>query len=429
MFVLGMPADRRRGVRIFAAAAALLAVGLSGIVVLIVAQALSPSGAAWRLPFFASLLLCVAAAGVMLWRAFDAYRAEGEKADLLRTYASTVLEGLPAGIVNCDPEGRITFMNRRARETLRLPSPAFPSPFREATASLPFLTPPMERLIEKREEFTSLEVEGSLGGERRVLRLDGRALRDANGSGIGWILQLQDVTEAREQEREILRTEKLAALGSLAAGLAHELKNPLAAVGINLQLLGEAVEQKSDAAKLRKYLGVVAAEADRLNGLLENYLGLARSRPIERAPTELERVLDATLDLVGPECAARGISIVRLSGSANPPSYALDASQIQQALLNLILNAMQATPPGGTITCEIRHGKPYATLAVQDTGPGVPAEDRERIFDLFYTTKKTGSGLGLYLAQRIVFEHGGFIRVESASPGARFVVGLPAGGA
>jgi signal transduction histidine kinase len=147
---------------------------------------------------------------------------------------------------------------------------------------------------------------------------------------------------------------------------------------------------------------------------------------MERSLVDLERILEAVLALVEPECRKQKVAILREGFSASPTRYLLDEGQIQQALLNIIINAIQAMPSGGSLKCLLGRSGAFATIAVEDTGPGIPPEVRSRIFDPFYTTRQGGTGLGLYLTQRIVSEHKGYINVESQGSGTTFTIGLPA---
>jgi len=221
------------------------------------------------------------------------------------------------------------------------------------------------------------------------------------------------------------RTEKLAGLGTLAAGIAHEIKNPLAALSIHEQLLEESLPSPAPQ-KARKYLEVIHSEIHRLRGIVDKYVSFARPNTVERSPVALESVLDAVLALVEPECRKQKIGVFR-EGFLDPPSkYLIDEGQIQQALLNIVINAIQAMEKGGSLKCKLGRAGNFATICVEDTGLGIHPDIRDRIFDPFYTTRQGGTGLGLYLTQRIVSEHKGYINVESNGSGTAFTIGLPA---
>jgi signal transduction histidine kinase len=357
------------------------------------------------------------------------YRAYSETRDRLayvKFYAYDVLQGLSIGVVTSDLSGTITHVNDRARKLAGIGADGPGRPFRDVLGRVPALVRPFEQLIENGTEFSGLDVEVALGDKSATLRLDGRVLRSDTGDRIGLLLQFQDVTHLKYFDQEMRRTEKLAGLGTLAAGIAHEIKNPLAALSINVQLLDEAVGASGGSPKTPKYLGIIQSEISRLQGIVDKYVSFARPSSIERSPAALEGILEGILALVEPECEQRRIAVRREGFSSTPARYLLDEGQIRQAILNIVINALQAMEGGGTLTCRVGRAGAYATIEVIDTGPGIPAGARERMFDLFFTTRQGGTGLGLYLAQRIIAEHKGFIDVNSGPSGTTFLVGLPA---
>ncbi len=343
----------------------------------------------------------------------------------LKSYALDILQSISIGVVTSDLSGLITNVNQRARELAGLAADGLQRDFRDVLSHAPALVEPFDRLIRLGDEFSGIDVEVPLGDKKPVLRLDGRFLHNDAGARIGIILQIQDVSYMKFLDLEMRRTEKLAGLGSLAAGIAHEIKNPLAALSIHEQLLEEAIPAPVPP-KAAKYLAVIRSEIHRLQGIVDKYVSFARPHAVERAPAALETVLGAVLALVEPECRKQGISIIREGFSDSPARYLLDEGQIQQALLNIIINAIQAMEKGGTLKCRLGRAGAFATIAVEDSGTGLRPDVRDRIFDPFYTTRQGGTGLGLYLTQRIVSEHKGFINVESRPAGTTFTVGLPA---
>jgi signal transduction histidine kinase len=233
---------------------------------------------------------------------------------------------------------------------------------------------------------------------------------------------VRDATQAREVEQGVRRSERLAGLETLAAAIAHEIRNPLGAMGIHLQLLEESLGGADE--KARRYLSVVLAETQRLNGIIESFIRFARPRPLEKVRTELGGILDSVLELVKPECDRQNVTVVRESAGRIPP-LVVDGGQVQQALLNLVVNALQAMPSGGTLTVRLAVDSSFVRIDVADSGGGIPAEDVEKVFDLYYTTKKTGLGLGLPIAQKIVADHQGYLTVKSRPGETCFSLGLP----
>jgi nitrogen-specific signal transduction histidine kinase len=366
-----------------------------------------------------------AAALFLLYRAYSETR---DRLSYVKLYAYDILQSISIGVVTSDLGGRITNVNERARELAGIEGDPVQKPFREVLGHVPALVAEFDRLIREGEEFSRVDADVALGGRQWTLRLDGRFLHSDTGDRIGVILQIQDVTHLKFLDLEMRRTEKLAGLGTVAAGIAHEIKNPLAALSIHEQLLEEALEGDPGEAKSAKYLGVIRSEIHRLQGIVDKYVSFSRPRTVERAPVAIETILEAVLALVEPECRKQKISIAREGFSETPNRHLLDEGQIQQALLNIVINAIQAMEKGGSLTCRLGHAGAFATIAIEDTGPGIRPDIRDRIFDPFYTTRQGGTGLGLYLTQRIVSEHKGYIKVDSSSSGTVFTIGLPADG-
>ncbi len=232
-----------------------------------------------------------------------------------------------------------------------------------------------------------------------------------------------------ETQRQLFQSEKLAALGKLSAGIAHEIRNPLTSIKI---LIYSLADEMATEASREKDLAVIEAAIGQVNNIIKQFLDFARPRPPSPEPLDVRAVLEDTLALLVYEMDAQQVSVEKNYGPDLPP-VPMDREQMKQVFLNLLLNAMQAMEGGGAV--KIRTGwkanggdgkRHFAEIAIGDTGPGMPPEIRDKIFEPFFSTKEEGIGLGLPIAQRIVEEHGGEIRVESSpGEGATFTVILP----
>jgi signal transduction histidine kinase len=237
--------------------------------------------------------------------------------------------------------------------------------------------------------------------------------------------QLAHVEERRQLARRARVAEKLAAIGTLTAGLSHEIKNPLNAAALQLAVLERRVRRLGpEAADLLGPLELVQAEVTRLNQILEEFLEFARPRELAKAPVDLEALLVRVTDLLAPQAEQAGVRLV-VDGEA-VPHVSGEPGRLQQAFLNLVLNALEASDEGGEVCIRYRHDGDAVTVAVEDSGPGIAEDVLPRIFEPFFTTKPGGSGLGLPLVHSIVELHDGSIGVERREEGGtRFVVRLP----
>jgi signal transduction histidine kinase len=239
--------------------------------------------------------------------------------------------------------------------------------------------------------------------------------------------ELQRETAERQRlEREAQRTQHFALLGRLAAGLSHEIRNPLAAVFLHMDVLAEELQQPTpeSAAQMTEALAEMRTQLTRLEDLVQDYLTLVRTSQIERTPQDLGAALPAW----GAEWqqVARSQSVLlQLEGLEDLGTVAVHANTLRRALLNLVQNAVDAMPQGGTLTLAGRRTGAQIELQVCDTGCGIPPEQLATMFESLYTTKPGGTGLGLYIVQEIVTAHGGQLTVESVvGQGATFTLTL-----
>lgn len=229
-------------------------------------------------------------------------------------------------------------------------------------------------------------------------------------------------------QRRARESQRLAELGTLTGGLAHEIKNPLSTIQLNLQLLGEDLPDEPSSTRLVNRLNTVQKETSRLRDILDDFLRFAGRMELVRKPTELNRLLEELVDFFSPQAHLQRVRL-RLRPSDGPLVVPADERLLKQAILNLMINALQAMPESGgeMILSAAREGG-IAEIDVIDTGQGMDAQTVGRIFDAYYSTKRAGTGLGLAISRRIVEEHGGQISVTSEiGKGSDFKICLPVG--
>ncbi len=219
------------------------------------------------------------------------------------------------------------------------------------------------------------------------------------------------------------QSDRLSFLGTLAAGLAHEIQNPLGTMKLNLQLLAEEFEEKDRRAHRR--ISTCLDEARRLEEVVQDFLRFARGCDLEKRPTSIQRLLTEVLDFFLPQAHARRIQI-RTTWDEGLPEIEIDPDRTKQAILNLVLNASQAMPEGGELLVRTRREGESVRIDLTDTGEGMTPEVLAKCFNVYYSTKRSGTGLGLPTTRRIVEEHGGSIEIQSESGhGTNVILRLP----
>ncbi len=216
-------------------------------------------------------------------------------------------------------------------------------------------------------------------------------------------------------------------VAQLAGGLAHEIRNPLSTINVNLKLLSEDLARRQDEESKRmvRRLETVRSEADRLRDILDDFLRYAGHYELQTAPVDVRRMIEELVDFFAPQAEA-GRIVHRSTMPETEVRCSLDVNLIKQALLNLMINGSQAMPDGGELLVKLSTQRNWAVIEVIDTGSGMEPDELNKIFGVYYSTKKQGSGLGLPTTRRIIREHGGDITVESEpGKGTRFVITLP----
>jgi PAS domain S-box-containing protein len=351
-----------------------------------------------------------------------------------REFLEGIFDAIDSGILVTDDSGRIVYFNRMATRMLGIPPETEEG--EPVTRYLPDLDWAHISGLDRAGGHGMFRTEFEVEYPRpRLLRLHVRPLDGAAPGSSGLVLVLNDATEARQATSEAVEAERVHALTLLAGSLAHEIGNPLNALHIHLQLMAREVrklqriegvpELKEATDRLSGFLGVATGEIDRLDYIITEFLQALRPSTPKLQAGSLNEIGLETLALLRPELEDRGLSVVTELASGLPPVL-FDPAQLKQVLVNLIKNAMQATPPKGILTLRSGSTPEAVWMEVSDTGPGIPPEQLNRIFEPFYTTKTKGTGLGLLIVQRIIRDHGGRIELESTvGKGTTFKLWLP----
>ena len=260
--------------------------------------------------------------------------------------------------------------------------------------------------FERHQPLSAREVE-SENGTRLQLSLD---FIEERGERIGALITLRDAESVRRIEDEIELSRRLAAIGRLTSGVAHEVKNPINAIVVHLEVLRQKLQQLDP--DTRRHIDVIGSEIQRLDRVVQTLVDFTKPVDLRLADLDLRRLVDEVVVLAQPDAERHGVSIVRDLPRESLP-VKIDADLVKQAVLNIVLNGVQAMPDGGELTILGSRADDDVQLAVRDGGRGIPQEVRDKIFNLYFTTKKNGTGIGLAMAYRVMQLHNGSVEYDS----------------
>ena len=340
----------------------------------------------------------------------------------LRENLDQVMSGLEDGLLLFNGEGRAVLVSPSVEKFLGGRSEELRG--RRVTEIFPARHPLRDVLIMEGDQIEPAEgkevtLDGS-GGPRRI-GVNVHAIRE-HGTRMGTLMTLRDVESLERIGSQLAVSERLAALGRVTAGVAHEVKNPLNSMRLWLEVLKANMPVEPEPQQAVKMLD---SEIDRLDRAVKTFLNFTKPVELKLEETDLRTLLEEVLDAARPSITKAGLAL-RADLPSDVPPVLVDRQLIHQAVLNLLLNACDFTDPGGSITLSLRRTGEFAVIAVKDTGKGIPPENQKKIFQLFFTTRPGGSGIGLPNTFRFVQLHNGRIEFESeAGRGTTFRVELP----
>jgi two-component system sensor histidine kinase HydH len=343
----------------------------------------------------------------------------------MKSYTENVVESMADALISIDQERKIVTLNRRAAEMLGAPEKEL-----KGRGIADVLGQNVQKILQWEDprfiiRDRDIEVKHP-SGKAIPLSLSAAPLKDEMGREMGFVLLLRDLREIRDLQEKVRRSERLASLGRLAAGVAHEIRNPLSSIrGFAQFFLQRFRGQEKD----QEYASTMVKEVDRLNRVITELLDFARPKEAQREFHSLENIFDHSLKLLGPELVQKGVKVEK-EYEPDLPSVRVDRDQLSQAFLNLILNSLESMEEGGKIRIVLKRaeeeGRDLLKVSISDTGRGIPREDLDKVFEPFFSTKRKGTGLGLAIVNQIVEGHGGEIQVESMEgEGTTFRITLP----
>jgi len=369
------------------------------------------------------ILLLLGFAGFMLLFILQSYRTTRASLSRIKAFSDTVVENMPIGLVALDNQRRIAAFNNTAESVLQLAHRQVIG--EEAEKILPPELCTELKCPEIQNAVIEKEIDCTVGDAKVVpLEIGASLLEDEDRTSLGYVILFKDLTEVRLLRREIERSRRLASVGRLAAGVAHEIRNPLSSIK------GFATyfkERYQDIPQDQQTATIMIQEVDRLNRVVSQLLEFARPVNIKPQPTDLKAMIDDSIKLIKNQAAQKNIAIqAHISNQAR--EVMVDPDRLNQVLLNLYLNAIESMTGGDELKIELL-SDPEADgidIKISDTGCGISAEDLPKIFDPYYTTKSSGTGLGLAIAHNIIEAIGGQILVKSQpGQGTVFRIILP----
>ena len=356
---------------------------------------------------------------------------ELEALSALASYTDNILGSVAAGVLTLDRDSRVLTWNKAAEDIIGIPAEAavgriFPEVVEEigvSEADKERIFAAIGKVLETGENFLGYKQEyHPIGKEPVYVNMNIAQLRDHLGETLGLVIVFEDVTNEIQMEDKMRRISELAAIGQLAASIAHELRNPLSSIkGAAQYLINEYEDHKA----VREFLDIIIDEVNVLNKVTTDFLDFARPTKLNLRETDVNDVVFRTLQLMRIDIAKQGVEVEQHL-AYDIPRISADDKQLEQVFRNIILNALQAMPSGGTLVLRSEGGENGVEVTVSDTGVGIPEEQQDRIFIPFFTTKTKGTGLGLAIVQKIVDNHGGRISARSVvGEGTTFEVFLP----
>jgi two-component system sensor histidine kinase HydH len=370
-----------------------------------------------------AILLLVGFTGFTLLFLVQSYRSTRASLSRIKAFSDNVVENVPIGLLALDNQGKIAAFNHAAESILKLSVPDVIG--QDASRLIP---PALMNEIDHSKTHNGViekEIECKTAEGKRVpLEIAASSLKDEDDIFLGNVLLFKDLTEVRALRREVARSQRLASVGRLAAGVAHEIRNPLSSIKGFATYFKERYPDRPDD---QQTADIMIHEVDRLNRVVGQLLEFAKPVSVKSKPISLQTLLNDSIKLIKDRAAEKNISI-QTQNNTRVDEARIDPDRINQVLLNLYLNAIDSMENGGELKVEISTDRQHREVVIQvsDTGRGIGRENLSKIFEPYFTTKSTGTGLGLAIAHNIIEAMGGKITVESDKEvGTTFSIIIP----
>ena len=375
------------------------------------------------------ILLLVGIGGWLSLLTLEGLKGSQSRLSRIKAFRDTLISSLPVGLIVTDSKGKIVLCNQFAEQIASVAeNEVVGSKPEDVLAPELALALNMDIADQKKPTAGSVQREIILPdaqGVRRTLQLNSLSIVESEGAHAGAMLLIQDLSQVKSLEEELRRSERMAALGKMAAGVAHELRNPLSSIkGLAILLKSRFQEKSSD----QETADILVQEVERLNRSIGELLDYARPQKLIKEDVHPEEVVRKTVSLIRMDAESVGVR-VKIRMEDDLPLVLADQDKLNQVFLNLFLNSIQAMEHGGLLDIRVATQGRNVLFTVKDTGCGVNKKDLPRVFDPYFTTKPEGTGLGLAMSVKIIEEHGGNMTFESEPDvGTMVVVSLPCKG-
>jgi two-component system sensor histidine kinase HydH len=365
-------------------------------------------------------LFLIGLAGISLLILFQAYRSAQLSLSRIKALSDNIVENMPIGLVVLDTDSIIASFNFTAETLLNISGEKIIG--KPVDEKLPAQFVELVEELKKNNKNIAKELEIDLGEHGKVyLDIHMSILEDNSGTLLGYIILFRDLSEVQELKEEVERSTRLASIGRLAAGVAHEIRNPLSSIKGFATYFGERYR---DIPEDKDTAGIMVNEVERLNRVISQLLEFARPLDIKKEAVDIKTIINHSAKMIERDAAEKEIK-VRVDIPPEIPQIDIDSDRINQVFLNLFLNSIEAMDSGGelSVTVKYKAKSELMKITVADTGKGINPDELGNIFDPYFTTKQSGTGLGLAIVHRIIESHNGEIKVES-TPGKGTIVNI-----
>lgn len=383
----------------------------------------SELGLQWSLS--ASLVLNVIATAVAFAFVLRGYFSSERSLEDVKVLSTDILASMDAGVITTDLSGQIISINPRGRELVGIGTNQTPSTIQALSREHALLNTICQDIRKYHHPIRDRDYRVEQDGRCITLRAGCTMLRNRQNAELGLIIHVRDVTEKALMEERIRRMERYMGLGSLAAGLQHEIKNPLNALTLHIQLLCERLQKQDGDEEINEMLDILNTEVRRIGDVLDGFRNYASIHAIGRGPVDVQLLVEKLMRLLRPDADQKKIKLEFISTREHAGPIQADSAQFEQVLLNLALNAIAAMPDGGTLNFRISDQEDKVRIDISDTGNGISPEIQSQIFDPYFTTRSDGTGMGLALCDKIVRQHEGSIDFATGPRGTTFTLLLP----